>query len=203
MRLKHLWAAALARCLNPNDVTGSALHPTAKLAGGCRVDRSTVGRYTYMGAGGRLILCQVGAFCSLAGGVKIGGGAHAMDFVSTSPLFAQGNNLFGRNFSQHPFEPYRQTVVGNDVWIGADVHVKGGVTIASGAVIGMGSVVTKDVGPYEVWAGNPARLIRKRFDEETIERLLKAAWWDWPLERILQMAPLFDDPQALLREVGL
>ena len=61
----------------------------------------------------------------------------------------------------------------------------------------------QDVGPYEVWAGNPARLIRKRFDEETIERLLKAAWWDWPLERILQMAPLFDDPQALLREVGL
>ena len=78
-----------------------------------------------------------------------------------------------------------------------------GVAGVSGAVIGMGSVVTKDVGPYEVWAGNPARLIRKRFDEETIERLLKAAWWDWPLERILQMAPLFDDPQALLREVGL
>ena len=93
-------------------------------------------------------------------------------------------------------------MIGDGVTVGHNA-VLHSCTVGDGSLIGMGSVVTKDVGPYEVWAGNPARLIRKRFDEETIERLLKAAWWDWPLERILQMAPLFDDPQALLREVGL
>ena len=189
--------------MNPNDVTASTLHPTVKLMGGCRVDRSTVGRYTYMGAGGRLIQCQVGGFCSFAGDVKIGGGAHAMDFVATSPLFAQGDNLFGEHFSSHPFDPYKKTTIGSDVWIGAGAHVKGGIDIASGAVIGMGAVLTKDVGPYEVWAGNPARLIRKRFDQETIDQLLRLGWWDWPLEKIRRLAPLFDDPLKLIEEAGL
>ncbi len=74
--------------------------------------------------------------------------------------------------------------IGNDVWIGYGAIILSGVCIGHGAVIGAGSVVTKDVGNYEIVAGNPARLIRKRFDDETITQLLALKWWDWPLEKI-------------------
>ena len=75
-------------------------------------------------------------------------------------------------------------VIGNDVWIGNRVMIKAGVNIADGAVIGMGSIVTKDIGPYEIWAGNPARMIRKRFDDETIAALEEMKWWNWNDEKI-------------------
>ena len=75
--------------------------------------------------------------------------------------------------------------------------MRSGTTIADGAVVGAGSVVTKDIGPYEIWAGNPARFIRKRFDEETIAKLLEIRWWDWPDEKIEKSSPFFYDPKAL------
>ena len=198
MNLKHLWAAALSRALNPPDITASILASHVKVMPGCRLDRASVGKYTYFGADTRCILADVGAFCSFAGGIRIGGGSHAMHFVSTSPVFASGKNVFETNFSQHAFDPYVRTRIGNDVWIGSGACIKGGVTIGDGAVIGMGSVVTKDVGPYEVWAGNPARLIKTRFDEATIKDLLALKWWDWADEEIRRSAHLFSDPPALI-----
>jgi virginiamycin A acetyltransferase len=75
-------------------------------------------------------------------------------------------------------------VIGNDVWIGYQATILSGVTVGHGAIIGSKSVVASDVPPYSIVAGNPARIIRKRFDEETIEKLLALAWWDWDLEKI-------------------
>ncbi|NLL54785.1 MAG: CatB-related O-acetyltransferase [Clostridiales bacterium] len=106
----------------------------------------------------------------------------------------------GIRFADLPHEPYARTRIGNDVWIGQNALIRGGVAIGDGAVIGMGAVVTKDVGPYEVWAGNPARLIKKRFDAETIRRLQELAWWDWPEEEIRQNAHFFGDVQGLLAQ---
>ena len=123
-----------------------------------------------------------------------------MQYAGTSPVFAKGRNLLGVRFADLPHEPYVRTRIGNDVWIGQNALIRGGVAIGDGAVIGMGAVVTKDVGPYEVWAGNPARLIKKRFDAETIRRLQELAWWDWPEDEIRQKAHLFGDVQGLLAQ---
>lgn len=104
-----------------------------------------------------------------------------------------------RNFARHEFEIFKRTRIGNDVWIGNRVMIKAGVTISDGAVIGMGSIVTKDIGPYEIWAGNPARLIRKRFDDKTIAKLHNTEWWKWPDERIELYADRFNIPQEFLK----
>ena len=76
------------------------------------------------------------------------------------------------------------TTIGNDVWIGNSVTIMQGITIGHGSIIGTNALVTKDIPPYSIFGGNPAQMIRKRFDEETIERLLSLAWWDWPVEKI-------------------
>lgn len=86
----------------------------------------------------------------------------------------------------------------NDVWIGSHVLIKSGVTISDGAVIGMGSVVTHDVGPYEIWAGNPARMIRKRFNDGTVENLKQIKWWNWNEEKIKEYAAYFSDSNEFI-----
>lgn len=197
MNIRHGLLALWER-LRPSDIHQSTVHKTARVMGGSRLERSTIGRYSYTGSDVRLIWADVGAYCSIAGGVRVGGGSHAMQYAGTSPVFNEGRNLFGVRFADLPHEPYVRTRIGNDVWIGQNALIKGGVTIGDGAVIGMGAVLTKDVGPYEVWAGNPARLIKKRFDPGTIHRLLELAWWDWSEEEIRQKAHLFGDVEGLL-----
>jgi acetyltransferase-like isoleucine patch superfamily enzyme len=130
----------------------------------------------------------IGKFCSLADGVKILlGGEHRMDWVSTYPfvLLFEG----AREARGHP-STKGDIVIGNDVWIGSHAIILSGVTIGDGAVIGAGSVVCKDVAPYSIVAGNPARQIRSRFDEVTNQSLLKMAWWNWPIAKIEEALPL-------------
>ena len=123
-----------------------------------------------------------------------------MDWVSTSPVFTSHRSILRFNFAKHEFNPYKPVTIGNDVWIGAHCMIKSGVKIADGAVIGMGSVVTKDVGAYEIWAGNPAHLIRKRFDDETISKLLEIQWWNWNDDKIRLNADKYNDVNAFLNK---
>ncbi len=131
---------------------------------------------------------RIGAFCSIAAGVKILlGGEHRVDWVTTYPfsmLWKKGHHITG-----HP-KTKGDVIIGNDVWIGSEAVIMSGVKIGDGAVIGIRSVVTKDVAPYAIVAGNPARLIRKRFDDATIQHLLELKWWNWTNERIEEMLPL-------------
>lgn len=106
-----------------------------------------------------------------------------------------------KNFARHEFEIFKRTSIGNDVWIGNRVMIKAGVKIGDGAVIGMGSIVTHDVGAYEIWAGNPARLIRKRFDEETINELMKTKWWEWEDQRIEKYAEEVTSPESFVKDL--
>jgi chloramphenicol O-acetyltransferase type B len=130
----------------------------------------------------------IGKFCSLASGVKFmlgGNQGHNPDFFASYPLEVLREDFDGyENSSPIAYERKGDTVIGNDVWIGVEALVLPGVKIADGAVIGARSVVTKNIGPYEVWGGNPAKLIHKRFSDDAIELLLKIRWWNWDIEKI-------------------
>ena len=125
-----------------------------------------------------------------------------MNTVSTSPVFLRGRNIMRRNFASIPYQPSERVVIGNDVWIGSGAFIKAGVRIGSGAVIGAHAVVVHDVEPYSVVAGVPAREIRKRFSQETIEKLLKLSWWDWPEKKLEAFGSFFDDPGNLFESLG-
>lgn len=126
---------------------------------------------------------QVGSFCSMSTDVKIfGGGEHRTDCVTTFPLrIAFGDEMAGKDGLP---ATKGSTVIGNDVWIGRGAAVLSGVTVGDGAVLGAYSVVAKDVPPYAIVAGNPARVIRKRFTDKQISELLEIQWWQWPLDVI-------------------
>lgn len=155
---------------------------------------STMGDYTYISDHTNIYYTSVGKYCSIASYCAVGGPSHPLNFVSTSPVFLSGRNALKKHFATIQYEPYKNTTIGNDVWIGANSCIKAGITIGDGAVVGMGSVVVKDVGPYEIWAGNPAHLIRKRFDDDTISFLLKTKWWDFSDEELRRFAEFFNDP---------
>lgn len=184
----------------PVAVRGSTIDKKASVGNGAVVVNSTIGRYSYV-YGSSLIETDAGAFCSIASGCSIGGGKHPVDFVSTSPVFYNRGNVLHKNFANTPFDEFTRTTIGNDVWIGAKCLIKGGVTIGDGAIIGMGSVVTHDIPPYEIWGGNPAKCIRKRFDDETIAKLQKIQWWNWDEDKLQKYGELFCDPQKLLKEL--
>jgi len=119
---------------------------------------------------------EIGNYCSIARDlVLLLSMAHNYKYITTSP------SLF------YPHEYYGDIVIGNDVWIGERVIIKGGVKIEDGAVVGAGSVVTKDVDPYTIVAGNPAKPIKKRFNDGVIEMLLKLRWWDLPFEELKEI----------------
>lgn len=162
----------------------AVIDKTAAICSGVRFYRGKIGKYSYIGNNSFVSDTDIGSFTSISTDCYIGGTSHPTDWVSTSPVFHKWENIMKKNFARHEFEIFKRTTIGNDVWIGNRVMVKAGVKIADGAVIGMGSIVTKDIGPYEIWAGNPARMIRKRFDDETIATLEEMKWWNWNDEKI-------------------
>ena len=127
---------------------------------------------------------RIGKFCSIAAGVRflMNGGNHQVATISSYPFSIFGHGWEGAAPAAWPFKG--DTRVGNDVWIGYGATILPGVTIGDGAVIGSLSVVTADVPPYAIVGGNPARVIRSRFDETTVERLLAIRWWDWDIAHI-------------------
>lgn len=171
---------------------------TAAICSGVRFYRGKIGKYSYIGNNSFVSDTDIGSFTSISTDCYIGGTSHPTDWVSTSPVFHKWENIMKKNFARHEFEIFKRTTIGNDVWIGNRVMIKAGVKIADGAVIGMGSIVTKDIGPYEIWAGNPARLIRKRFEDETIDALEKMKWWEWDDNKIEKYAEKFTVPSELI-----
>jgi virginiamycin A acetyltransferase len=131
----------------------------------------------------------IGKFCAIASGVKfiMNGANHEIKPISTYPfaIFGNGWEQINDGIIHSGKYPYKgHTIIGNDVWIGYDATIMPGVKIGNGAIIGTRALVTKDVPDYAIVGGNPATVIRKRFSEDDIERLLKIAWWDWGAEKI-------------------
>ena len=137
----------------------------------------------------------IGRYCSLASNVTIfAGGDHPMGRATTHPLALQLGLASYADWSQACGDDRATTTIGSDVWIGDGAMVLSGVRVGDGAVIGARAVVASDVDAYTVVAGNPARPLRRRFDEARIRALLEIRWWDWPAERVAACAELLCGP---------
>ena len=156
---------------------------------GVKGEQFSIGDYTYGSPGVRnydgKTKLTIGKYCSFAAHVAVLlGGEHRLDMATTYPFpeipepWPEARDIKGMTGSKG------DVVIGNDVWVGFGATILSGVTIGDGAVIGAGAVVCGDVKPYAIVGGNPAKVIRMRFDEETVDRLLELRWWDWPEEKV-------------------
>lgn len=200
MDLKLLIAKGLKIILNPPALRNCKIDRTSKVCSRSELNNVSIERYSYVGNNCFMVNANIGSFCSIADHCCIGGAMHPMERVSMSPVFHEGQNVLNKNFSFFPQIPTSKTIIENDIWLGMGCYIKAGITIHSGAVIGMGSVVTHDIPAYEIWAGNPAKLIRKRFSEEVIAELLKIKWWDWPQDKIEQYSNCYDKPEEFIKQ---
>lgn len=138
-----------------------------------RLVDTCIGEYSYISPMSILVNVSIGRYCSIGPGCKIGLGFHPVDSLSTSPY------IFNEQlFKSRRKEDFIRTIIGNDVWIGANVSILGGITVGTGSILGAGAVVTKDVPPYSIAVGCPARVIKKRFSDKKIEELLSSNWWE-------------------------
>lgn len=181
------------RWINRPALRDCSIHKTAKVGTGSNCINVTMGRYSYMGKNNSVSNTTIGAFCSIASYCAIGGGAHALDMVSTSPVFCAGRNVFGVNFGHNKPKINKPVIIGNDVWIGENVFINDGLNIGNGAIIGAHSVVTHDVPPYAIVAGAPARILRFRFSDNEIRRLEKSEWWLLPNFELKKKSISFSD----------
>ncbi|MFN3209714.1 MAG: type B chloramphenicol O-acetyltransferase [Roseovarius sp.] len=134
----------------------------------------------------------IGSFCSIGSGaafIMAGNQGHRDDWVSTFPFYWMAD-VPAFNGAENGFQPAGDTVIGNDVWIGSEAIVMPGVKIGDGAVIGTRALVTRDVEPYSIVGGNPAREIRKRFEDGLVDLLLELRWWDWSEDQLNSAMPL-------------
>jgi acetyltransferase-like isoleucine patch superfamily enzyme len=177
------------------------MHRTAKVGPGSQVVSSNLERYSYCGSRCTILNTTIGAFSSIADNVTIGGVKHNFNLIGTSKIFQRGRNPFGVSFGDFPAHPVAETVIGNDVFVGKNAFVSSGVNVGSGAIVGAGSIVTKDVPPYAIVAGVPARVLGYRFADDIREKLLASRWWELSEDKIADLSQHFADPLEFLRRL--
>jgi len=190
--------------LDKNLGEAPAIHPTARVRDSTfgryvevgertRVAETAMGDYSYVVNDSDIAHATIGRFCSIASHVRINPGNHPLDRVALNH-FTYRSSAYGLGADDAEIFAWRRAkpvTLGADVWVGHGAIVLAGVTLGAGAAVGAGSVVTKDVPPFAVVVGNPARVIRLRFPEAVCAALLGLAWWDWPHARLREALPDF------------
>lgn len=165
---------------------------TVKVYHESQISNTRIEAFSYIGSNSKIMNCSIGKFCSIAPNVKIGLGIHPTNFISTYPGFysSKASGVYKINTEENVVE-HKRVHIKNDVWIGDNVTIVDGVTIGNGAIIAAGSVVTKDVKPYAIVGGVPAKVIKTRFEDKQITLLENFKWWDKDLEWIRAHSKLF------------
>jgi len=191
--------------LHSKDIHNSTIHSTSKVEASSQVVLSSFDRHSYCGYGCTIINTRVESFVSIGDNVSIGLSTHPLHHVSLSPVFLSHNDSVKTKLARFDYRLNLTTIIQSDTWIGNGAYIKAGVTVAYGSVVGMNSVLTKSTSPYGIYAGNPAKLIKFRFDEAVRNSLLATRWWTYPESRLLDLGQFFDSPERLLahlRSIG-
>ena len=179
MKIMYYFKSFLLAIANPSRLNNVKKFKYSSIGYGCHIIDTDIGNFSYFAHKTKCINAEIGRYCSIGSLTFIGGAEHPTNWVSTSPVFYDNRNPCKTKWGNLHWNSFaKRTIIGSDVWVGDNVIIKAGVKIGNGAIIGMGSVVTKNVPDFEIWAGNPAKYIRKRFDNETIALLNTMKWWD-------------------------
>ena len=183
------------------NVFGNELGRHVKMHGVCRLVENRIGDYTYFGGDASVQHATIGKFCSIGPNFICGWGIHPTEGLSTAPMFystARQNGITLVN--EDRFTEHLPVTIGNDVFIGANVMIMDGVTIGDGAVIGAGAIVTKDVQPYAIVGGIPAKVLRYRFAPQQIAALERIRWWDFSDHELKSVGEYFNDIDAFIEK---
>ena len=171
---------------------------------GTKLVNTSIGKYSYISPNCEIVNTKIGNYTSIANGCAIGLGIHTNSYISTSPVFTQKYNGTGAQWiNENCVNPLDFSIqIGNDVWIGARVIIVGNISIGDGAIVGTGAVVTKDIPPYAVVGGVPAKIIKYRFDEVIIDKLLNINWWNLPKNKLERNIKLFQKEYFSIEELN-
>lgn len=165
--------------------------------------QTTIGKGTYIGPNSNISMTKIGKYCSIGPNLVCGWGIHPLDGISTHPCFYSTKKANGRTYSAvDKIEERKLISIENDVFIGMNVKILDGVKIGNGAVIGAGAVVTKDIPPYAVVAGVPARIIKYRFSQDIIDELQKIQWWNWDDDKLKNVEKYFFNIEEFIKKYG-
>ena len=191
---KWIWQAFLSSHVKFHVMSfarNTKVAPYTHLDSGVLLARCEIGSYSYVSKGTTMVQARVGRYCSIAPECRIGMASHATDLLSTSPIFfSKSNKIDVSLVDEDCYKEFDNIEIGNDVWIGARVMIMGGCRIGNGSIVAAGSVVTKDVEPFSIVGGVPARKIRSRFDESLVVLLEKSKWWEYSHTELKNLANL-------------
>lgn len=185
---------------NVNIDKNSQIGKNTVIFNNVNIQNAKIDNYTYIQSNSVISFTNIGKFCSIASNVHIGLAEHPTNFISTSPIFYDNTQPLPFFFTKKKeFKNiYLQTTIDADVWIGQNVIIKSGVSVGAGAIIGAGAVVVKNVEPYSIVGGVPAKHIKYRFDELLRYQLIESKWWEYEDEQIEELSSYFSNPKELV-----